>query len=1007
MAAERILQNDIPGLGQSQDERLPAALDPGHAPIDARTPAERIAEARRLAARLNFYDLDPKAVSGNWQGLFPPGAEALLSADDGKVPPHLGLFGAFLEMLEPARQALNDLGGEHLDFEYRKVLGFRPLPPQPEHAHLVLEAKKGAAPFAVKPAMRFTGGKDARGAERLYAPVHDLLVGAGQVVARHSVYRDAAGLRFAPVADSADGLGEALPPAKPAWPAFGHAGLSPVPVGFAIASSLLRLQEGERRVSLSVDLSFLAASGLSAGDVGAALQAYVTGAKGWLGPYPLSASAQGERLQLACVIAASEPAVVDCAASVHGHAFATNLPVLQLLLRPEAAARYAALAGLRPERLQLEVSVDGARNLTLENDFGTLNPKKAFQPFGPQPVAGSRFQVGCPEALAKPLTQLAIKLAWQGAPADLGGWYGQYSRQSSIANGVQARLVYQDASGSQTVRQLNLMQRTDGVTTLSPQAPAYAIPVVSQASMAYRLFHGGNLFARLLGRKLQQVQPGAASEPPPPPAARPGFVTIALIEDFLHADYRTETLAQARAKEPKVLNEPYTPTVQEISLSYTARLPQGDLSGNDAAAFAAAADLQFFHVGAFGARREHPFLRRDPAWVVDKRPGLLPAYPDEGEFIVGVEGVAAGASIHLLLQVAEGSADPDLPARPVSWSVLCDNHWRPVAPDELALDTTRGLRASGIVGIVLPRWTTTDNTWMPPGPVWLKAAIASGSGAACRLLGVHANAVEVARVWPEAGSDAPPVETLPPGSIAKLTAAPAGLKKIEQPYASFGGRAGESDAMLRRRAAERLRHRQRCITPWDYERLLLEAFPGVHRIKCVPHASDTAWMEPGHVLIVAVPDLRNRNLPDLLQPKVDLDTLTRMAELAQAHAAPQVTVHVRNPSYVPIRLAFKVRFKAGRPFDYTRQQLHDAIMRNLSPWAFEAGRQLDFGGRIYRSVLLDFIEEQPDVDYVTDFRCGLAGAGELLVNDVAEIVADRPDVILVSAARHVIGEATD
>ena len=56
---------------------------------------------------------------------------------------------------------------------------------------------------------------------------------------------------------------------------------------------------------------------------------------------------------------------------------------------------------------------------------------------------------------------------------------------------------------------------------------------------------------------------------------------------------------------------------------------------------------------------------------------------------------------------------------------------------------------------------------------------------------------------------------------------------------------------------------------------------------------------------------------------------------------------------------------------------------------------------------LDFIEEQPDVDYVTDFRCGLAGAGELLVNDVAEIVADRPDVILVSAARHVIGEATD
>jgi hypothetical protein len=166
-------------------------------------------------------------------------------------------------------------------------------------------------------------------------------------------------------------------------------------------------------------------------------------------------------------------------------------------------------------------------------------------------------------------------------------------------------------------------------------------------------------------------------------------------------------------------------------------------------------------------------------------------------------------------------------------------------------------------------------------------------------------------------------------------------------------------------------------------------------------------MAPGHLLIVAIPDLRNRNLPDLLQPKVDLDTLTQMTELAQSHASPQVTVRVRNPAYQPIRLDFKVRFRAGYPFDYTRQQLHDAIVQALSPWAFAAGRQLDFGGRIYRSVLLDFIEELPYVDFVTDFRCGLAGPGDLLLNDVAEIVAERPDTILVSAARHVIAEATN
>ncbi len=1001
MAAERILQNDIARLGQSQAERSPAALDPAYAPVDARTPAERVGEARRLAAQLNFYAADPSQAEGRWDAFFPADAESRVEADDGATPPHLGLLGAFFDMLEPARAALNQLGERHLDFHFERVLGFTPLAAQPEHVHLCLEAKKGAAPFAVTPAMVFSGGKDGAGAERRYVPQRQTVIGQGRLAGLRSVYRDGSGVHFAPLADSADGLGEALDEARPSWPAFGHGGLPAAPVGFAFASSLLRLAEGRRRIRLGLDLAFLAASGLSAAQIGAGLEAWLTGPEGWLGPYTPTGTSEGGLVVLAFTVPAGEPAVVDAVAALHGAAYATALPAVQFVLKPGAGGLYAALAGLRVDRVQLDVAVNGKKDLILENDFGSLNPKKAFQPFGPQPVAGSRFLIGCPEALAKPLGSLSIAVTWQGAPASLDDWYSGYSRRASIADGVRANLVYQDGAGVQTRHELNVMHRVNGVTTLSPTAPAYSPPPPSPLGLSYHLFKGGHAFSRWIGAKFFMAQPiFFGAEPPPPPAVRPGFVTLALIEDFLHADYRKEVMADPKTAR----NEPYTPTVQEISLDYSARLPLTDLRGDTAEAFAAAADLQFFHVGAFGARREHPFLRRDLAWVAERQPGLLPAYPDEGEFLVGIAGVGAGESIHLLLQVAEGSADPDLPAQPVNWSVLCGNHWRRVAPDELALDTTRGLRASGLVGIVLSRLTTTDNTWLPTGTVWLKAGIASGSAAACRLLGVHANAVEAVRQWP-AGSP-PPIETLPPGTVAKLLAPPAGLKKVTQPYATFGGRAGETPAMLRRRAAERLRHRQRCITPWDYERLLLEAFPGVHRVRCIPHASDRAWTAPGHVLVVAVPDLSNHNRPDLLQPKVDLDTLTRMREHAQAHAAPGVVVHVRNPDYLAVRLDFKVRFRPGLPFDYSRQQLHAALVEALSPWAFASGRPLDFGGRLYRSALLDFVEELPYVDFVTDFRFGPAGAGELLLADVAEIVADRPDVILVSADRHVIGEAT-
>ena len=59
MASDRILQNEIARLGQSQEDRSPPALAPGFAPVDSRSPTERVAEARRLAARLRYYAFDP------------------------------------------------------------------------------------------------------------------------------------------------------------------------------------------------------------------------------------------------------------------------------------------------------------------------------------------------------------------------------------------------------------------------------------------------------------------------------------------------------------------------------------------------------------------------------------------------------------------------------------------------------------------------------------------------------------------------------------------------------------------------------------------------------------------------------------------------------------------------------------------------------------------------------------------------------------------------------------
>ncbi|HEX6912154.1 MAG TPA: baseplate J/gp47 family protein, partial [Longimicrobium sp.] len=497
------------------------------------------------------------------------------------------------------------------------------------------------------------------------------------------------------------------------------------------------------------------------------------------------------------------------------------------------------------------------------------------------------------------------------------------------------------------------------------------------------------------------------------PQAREGFVTLTLETSFLHAEYRKKQVSNVLALSTAttaddatgalVLNEPYTPSVQTLSLAYAASTPRVGVSTTSEDDFASE-ELQFFHLAPFGPLREHGYQRQRLGFAGSTDVTLLPAFSAGGELIVGLANTVARDGVSLLFQVSPGSADPELPRPTLQWAALCDNYWKPLGPTELVLDTTRDLLASGIVQLVLPAEATTLNTALPAGPVWVRAFAQGDPAAVSRLIEVAANGVEVQ--LSSVGYDPLHLEApLPAKTITKLRGGLAGVKSVRQPYASFGGRTSEGDGAFHTRVAERLRHKDRCVTRWDYERIVLEAFPGVHRVKCIPHAKDGEWMSPGHVLLVVVPDLRNQNAVDPLQPRVDADTLDQIDAHVRARAGMGVQLRVKNPRYQKVRLDFKVRFHAGYDFNHYRVQLQDALVRALSPWAFEGGPDIGFGGTVYRAVLLNVVEELPYVDWVTDFKMFTYAGGVVDTTDRALARPDTPDTILVSDATHTIAEA--
>jgi hypothetical protein len=276
-------------------------------------------------------------------------------------------------------------------------------------------------------------------------------------------------------------------------------------------------------------------------------------------------------------------------------------------------------------------------------------------------------------------------------------------------------------------------------------------------------------------------------------------------------------------------------------------------------------------------------------------------------------------------------------------------------------------------------------------------------------LDVVANVVEAQYELPDSAFTSPSAHlsnALVSGSISKFRDSTQSIKSVNQPYGSFGGSNSEYSDLFYTRVSERLRHKDRCVTPWDWQRVVLSHFPNINKVKCIPHAKPGSWSAPGNVMLVLVPDLTNQNAINPLQPRVDSNTLTQVDELVRNRVGGQTNVHVGNPRFQPIQIELKVRFHQGYEYNFYRDQLNSFISQTLSPWAFssETNIEIEFGGRIYDSKLLKAIEGLEYVDYISDFAVSTKVDGVSTKSHDGMVRAAEPDVILVSSEEHIISK---
>lgn len=1005
--------------GKSQMQRFLAELDPGNLELHDFDLFDWLLFANNFAKHVNFFDKDDAATpQGNWGNFFfgddanaIPRRESveyksmkkqvtdLISQfeQDSNLTPHLTLFVCFLKLLDFSKNAFNNLTKRHLDFYYNEILQIEKNDAKEDKVYVIFELAKKAIQERILEGTLLDGDKDVNGKKRVYKTGKELIANQAKVVEIKSFLNDAEKreLKIAPVANSVDGLGEKLPEESNYWWPFGYNSdetlhnksifkeLPKAKLGFSIASSLFDLKEGDRKVNITIHFQnkfTQKLKDLTDEDIKNTIKVLCSGEKEWLSGVEefkcvrldknnRAVSTQLQEpvsLSLSFVLTRNFPAVVNYNKKVLSENFQTNLPIIRFIIDGENDYDvYQALTENDIKNMTISVDVKGIKSLQIENDNGELNAEKPYYPFTAQPIKGSNFYIKCPEMFSKKWKKADITINWKNTPDSIKDLYNGYIIQPN-----------QNIS-------LSDFGTLETPSIVTSDAYFKANTALLEEEIWYPKAQDINLFNK--GKDGYKTQFSISSNE----LGTSEAIRLTLNQSSLQDVYpKLYTLALSSGSEKKKLipNEPYIPFAEDIELNYTAQETAYSYlkKGTDGAA-SKNDGVQIYHEDVFGQYEKE----------VDTK-SMVPVHQDGGELYIGLDAVPQ-MTVSLLVQMLEGSENPLAKTfsekEYIEWSILSGNTWIDLSKSMLQNDTRKFLE-SGIVKFKIPKDININHTRFTDKLVWIRAKSRRSYDAVCKIQGIYTQAVLA--TFQNQDNDLSHLNNgLEANTISKLITRVPQVKSVSQPYNSFDGKYKETDAEFYRRVSERLRHKNRAITQWDYEHLVLQEFPEVFKVKCLNHTSEKSYMAPGHVTLMVVPNLKNKNAFDIYQPRVSRATLNKIENYVNQLNTMHVKAQVINPNYQEAKVETKVKFFEQYGETFYIRQLDEDIKKYISPWAFTDTKDIDFNIKLNVNQLINYLEQLYYVDYIGGIR--------ILVNDVLQrqsLIEVDPKSILVSAKQH-------
>lgn len=916
--------------------------------------------------------------------------------------PHVALLLSFLQLFLHERNQINTYSKKHLDHFYLDWLRQSPKPFTPDRTIVCFELADQIRKYHLPKGVELLADVNENGLASLYKTIEPVLLNNTKIghlqtlyISKSALqqigssYQLVAGIYAAPIANSKDGLGTPFLNKEDSWPPFGEEQLEislrdrqmvDATIGFVIAAPILWLQEGDREIELQFQLNTSTLGILleliddisentkqDTGEVVAdifhnSLQFFASTAQGWfqinrwkIDDHRHWRSTSAITLHL--FLSGQDPAIVDNLPEVLGENYPSPWPLLKIVLNPaHHMYLYSFVSELELDTLQITTRVEGIKSLSLLNEVGPIDSSAPFLPFGPIPGPKSYLLVGCQELFSKRISDLKLHLEWNNLPEEEGGFAEYFQEYQQGVDNDSYQVQVSALSGSvfkpnpplesctfplfnaNTQNQLLSHTSISGIPVADLNIkPEYNKRVLSEYTPNV---HSGYLKLQLQGPKMAFGH-----------SLFNHLFSKAMIEQAQASGSFLARLTES-PKEIAFPKQPFTPQAFRIKLDYTAhtRLHFHPNQTEENDEYAQEKVIRLYPYG----QQEIFFDGR----AIDRF--LFPQFEADGYLFIGLSQAVPGQHLNLFFYLNESKKANILDELNIQWHYLYLNQWEPFSPDAILADYTNKFTTSGIIKLVLPNDIQTDNALMPPGVFWIRASATGNLEIAGRVLNVQTNAVEV--VWVDNGDSAHFDPKVPRPYIQGLSSGISEIALCQQVLPFYGDRPQERTAAFYTRVSERLRHKNRGITNWDIEHLVLEQFPELLQVKCVGPLQTKA-IQPGELKVVVVPKIAENTL----EPKIGFNQLESIEKYIAQQSSTFVQLKVINPVYEKIKINVKIFLlvELEPELGVYLKRLHEEILYFICPW-LKSG-VLPLGGYISKNALFDFIKGRPYIKFATGF----------------------------------------